>query len=354
MDIEKLKNWFTHHQRDFPWRVDHTPYRVWVSEVMLQQTQASVVIPYFLRWMERFPTIRHLAKATQEEVVKEWEGLGYYSRARNLHAGAKMLVENFGGNLPFEEDKLKTIKGLGPYTIGAIRSFAFRQKAAAVDGNVIRVISRLSGVEEDMAKAKNQKIINEKVYNLLPEKEPWVISEALIELGATVCKKVPICHECPLKGECHAFLHNKTEKLPFKSTKTKYTTIHRSVAVIICGSSILLRKGRKGKVMEGLYEFPYFETSEDEKNHDQQVIHRVRKDLSLDIEISNTLAKETHSYTRFRVHLYPILCTSNSQLIIKNHGWYTFEDVALLPFSSGHKRVLLAVQQHLANVHLID
>ena len=156
---------------------------------MLQQTQVSVVIPYFDRWMNRFPTLRHLAKATLDEVIKEWEGLGYYSRARNLHEGARYVLEKHEGILPETREELQKIKGLGPYTIGAIRSFAFHHKAAAVDGNVIRVLARYFKIEDDIAKPKTIQMIRDRAEAILPEIEPWIVAEALIELGATLCTK---------------------------------------------------------------------------------------------------------------------------------------------------------------------
>ena len=155
---------------------------------MLQQTQVAVVIPYFLHWMQRFPTIHHLAKASLDEVVKAWEGLGYYSRVRHLHEAAKYLVEHFNGQLPSEEEDLKKIKGLGPYTIGAILSFAFHQKKAAVDGNVIRVLTRYFGLEEDISKVATVNKLRQLAQELLPDEEPWIVNEALIELGATLCQ----------------------------------------------------------------------------------------------------------------------------------------------------------------------
>jgi A/G-specific adenine glycosylase len=337
MNIQTLKQWFFEHKRDFPWREEHTPYRVWVSEVMLQQTQASVVIPYFMRWMIRFPTIHSLAQAPIEDVIKVWEGLGYYSRARNLHEGAKMIVKDYAGEIPSSADQLKKIKGLGPYTIGAIQCFAFHQKAAAVDGNVIRVITRLLGIDEDMAKVKHQKMLREKVYDLLPDHEPWVISEALIELGATVCKKKALCHQCPMRKNCYAALHNKVDSLPVKLKNTRYTTLHRSVVIIFCDDSVLLRKGNKGEIMEGLYEFPYFE------NHfADSIVQEVQNQLSLKVNLESVLPKESHSFTRYRVHLYPVICHAENQSRVDGHQWQQIKKLPLLPFSSGHKRVLIS------------
>ena len=185
LDFYPLKKWFLIEQRDLPWRKINDPYAIWISEIMLQQTQVAVVIPYYLKWMQRFPTIQALAEAESDEVIKMWEGLGYYSRARNLHAGARYLIEFFGGILPNNESDLAKIKGLGPYTIGALLSFAFHQKKAAVDGNVMRVMARCYELDDDIAKSKTQKKIRHLVEEILPEDESWIVNEALIELGAT-------------------------------------------------------------------------------------------------------------------------------------------------------------------------
>ncbi|MEM1283499.1 MAG: A/G-specific adenine glycosylase [Chlamydiota bacterium] len=342
MDLQALRDWFLTNQRDLPWREEHTPYRVWVSEIMLQQTQASVVIPYFLRWMERFPTIKDLADAPLEEVIKLWEGLGYYSRARNLHEGAKKIINHFGGVFPSKTEDLQSIKGIGPYTIGAIQSFAFHKKSPAVDGNVIRVITRLLGISDDMAKAKHQKMLQQKVFDLLPDYEPWVISEALIELGATVCKKKAFCRDCPMNTQCYANLHGEVEKYPVKTKNVQYTTLHRSVAVILNDQSILLQQGAKGEVMEGLYEFPYFEHSTE-----NCITYDVHQILSLNTLVVKTLERELHIFTRYRVHLYPVLLKACEKFTPPGYCWHSLDNVYSLPFSSGHRRVLVSAQPDL-------
>lgn len=218
-DTASLKRWFQSTKRDLPWRCSPSPYVVWIAEIMLQQTQVSVVEPYFLRWMQQFPSIATLARATREEVIKAWEGLGYYSRARHIHAAAQYLMEKHEGKLPSRREDLEKVKGLGPYTVGAILSFAFHQKAAAVDGNVIRVLSRYFCVEDDVGKSGTKKQIWELAEKLLPDHEPWVVVEGLIELGATVCLKRPKCAECPINKSCLGFREGKQFSLPKKEKK---------------------------------------------------------------------------------------------------------------------------------------
>jgi A/G-specific adenine glycosylase len=338
-DIEKLRAWFISQARDLPWRKNPSPYAVWVSEVMLQQTQVSVVIPYFLRWMERFPTIESLAKTSVEEVLKQWEGLGYYSRARNLHEGARYILENYNGELPSTESELRKIKGLGPYTIGAIRGFAFRQKAAAVDGNVLRVLARYHCIQEDISKIKTVKQMQKLAHDFLPDQEPWVVSEALIELGATICTKTAKCFQCPLKDTCKAFAKGKVQELPVKSSQIPVTLLYRSVAVIVCDGRVLVGRGEKEKVMADLYEFPYIELKSNEidvKSHKKQM----ESEWQLKLDWIKTLPNVKHSFTRYRALLIPQLFQIKHEKAVKGYEWHPFAALKTLPFSSGHRRIL--------------
>jgi A/G-specific adenine glycosylase len=322
--MDKLRDWFLDHQRDLPWRENRVPYRVWISEVMLQQTQVAVVIPYFHRWMQKFPTARSLAEAPLEEVMKAWEGLGYYSRARNLHLAAQRIVAEHGGELPSDPEKLAELPGFGPYTVGAVLSFAFRQRAPAVDGNVIRVLSRYFASEVDASKRNH---FEELARAVLPEEEPWVVMEGLIELGATVCQKKPRCRECPLKEECRAFRECKADLLPVKKKRAETIYLERQVAVIRWGDEVLVRQEKEAKVMAGLYEFPYA-SLEENFNMGLQLI----KLMSL------PLVK--HGFTRYDVTLYPSLYKAEEKLEITGFEWKTWNDLAKLPFSSGHRRIL--------------
>lgn len=341
-----LRKWFLKSRRDLPWRDSPTPYAVWVSEVMLQQTQVAVVIPYFLHWMERFPTIQALADAPLDSVIKAWEGLGYYSRARNLHAGARYVVQHFGGELPDDPDSLSQIKGLGPYTVGAILSFAFHRRAAAVDGNVIRVLTRFYGIEEDIAKPKTQQLVRERALDFLPQEEPWVISEALIELGATVCQKQPRCNECPLKKECNAYKQKTVDRLPYKSTKIKYEKLYRTVAIVVAEDEnrffshnrykILLRRGGEGEIMNDLHEFPFFE----EQVEIRAIGERLKEAFGLHAVACEELKQVSHSFTRYRVKLKPFICEAVSTVDVPGYFWAPIQSLEELAFSSGHKRIL--------------
>lgn len=338
LDINALKKWFLEEKRDLPWRQNPTSYAVWVSEVMLQQTQVAVVVPYFLKWMKRYPTIASLAKAPLDEVLKMWEGLGYYSRARNLHEGAKTVVDLFNGELPHEEEDLKKIKGVGPYTRGAILSFAFHKKRAAVDGNVIRVLSRYFQIKEDISKPSTIKNIWMIAESLLPEDESWIVNEALIELGATFCQKKPNCPACPLKKSCKAHINGIAHQLPIKTRKIKTEYLFRAVAVINYNDSYLIRRGKKGEIMHDLYEFPYFEITE-KGITDHQLSQLIAEQFSLKATIIRPLPSITHSFTRFQVRLNPILFSYNKTFSVEGYEWISLEKLKELPFSSGHRRI---------------
>lgn len=337
-EAEKLKVWFRREARDLPWRRAPTPYAVWISEVMLQQTQVSVVEGYFRRWMERFPTVEALAGASLEEVIKVWEGLGYYSRARHLHAAAQVLVKEYGGDLPSTREELSGIRGLGPYTVGAILSFAFRQKAAAVDGNVVRVLSRYFHIAEDVQRSSAQKKIREIAEGILPEEEPWLVAEGLIELGATVCKKDPQCWHCPIQSGCVAFALGVQGELPKKGKKIAITQLTRHVFVVVHGQEVLVRKGETGKVMADLYEFPYAEG----EVKSLAFIPTAKK--------MKSLAEVEHSFTRYRVKLLSTLWRAEEKVEVEGHTWVPFNGIDRYPFSSGHRKILEGLRRDDAHI----
>ncbi len=260
--LEELRSWFLRQRRHFPWRELATPYSVWISEIMLQQTRADVVVPYFQRWLKQFSNVHALARASLESVIKAWEGLGYYSRARNIHKTAKQIVEEFGGVLPDNESDLLKLNGIGPYTAAAIASFAHHQRAAPLDGNALRVLARWWAVQDDVTLPGTKREMQRAILKMLPISRPWEIAEALIELGALVCKKSnPDCALCPLQGTCAAFQQGLVNCLPVKAPRKKCEKLTR-LALIIEGSvkgeqCILVQRRLAHGVMRDLWEFPY-------------------------------------------------------------------------------------------------
>jgi len=313
-----LQEWFLTNRRDLPWRRDPSPYRVWVSEVMLQQTQVSVVIPYFERWMAAFPTLKALAGAPLDKVLKLWEGLGYYSRAKNLHSGAQQILQAFGGEFP-EDPTL--IKGIGRYTAGAIRSFARHERSAAVDGNVKRVLCRLYGLEEP---SENQ--LWELAEGLLPKERPWVVTEGLIELGALVCSRDPKCLVCPLRTQCVAFREGRQKELP-KKKQRQSIALTRVVGVISYRGEYLVQKGGH------LYEFPYVEVEQAPPAKKAQTL--LENALNMPLSHQKELAPQKHTFTKYRIQLFPHRFEAQE----KGEGEWV-ERLQELPFISGHRKIL--------------
>jgi A/G-specific adenine glycosylase len=336
--VEKLRLWFLKNRRCLPWRDTNNSYYVWVSEVMLQQTQVDVVFPYFERFIKKFPTLFDLAKAPVEEVIKLWEGLGYYSRARHLHVGAKMIVEQFSGVLPPHKETLLKIKGIGPYTAAAILSFAFKMKAAAVDGNVLRVLARFFGIKQSIDDSRTIAMIEKKVIEFLPKERPYEVSEGLIELGALVCKKqAPNCFSCPLRSECVAFKRQITVQLPIRKKRPKTTLIKRLVLILECEECVLVQRNTQKKIMQDLYEFPYLEITKKPTKKDAL---QYLSSLNIEAEFLGNHPMVQHSFTRFVAHLFPFSFRVREKKQIGHCDWIEKNQCHKKPFSSGHKKIL--------------
>ncbi len=250
--------WYKENARDLPWRRTKNPYYIWLSEIMLQQTRVEAVKPYFQRFIERCPTIEALANIDEEALLKLWEGLGYYSRVRNLQKAAKTVMEHYGGVLPAEYEALRGLAGIGPYTAGAIASIAFSLPYAAVDGNVLRVMSRLAADSRDITLGATKKAWEEEVVLMMPEGEEGSLTQALMELGATVClpNGVPNCAACPLRGHCKAYEKNTVMQFPVKSPKKERTKVSLSVFFLVDHNKIALQKRGKKGLLSGLWELP--------------------------------------------------------------------------------------------------
>jgi A/G-specific adenine glycosylase len=255
----KLVSWYQNNKRDLPWRNTVNPYHIWLSEVILQQTRVLQGTPYYLAFLKAFPTIEDLANAPEDKVLKMWQGLGYYSRARNLHFTAKDIVSNFGGEFPEDYKKVLKFKGIGVYTAAAITSFAFDMPYAVVDGNVIRVLSRVFGVGVPFDTSAGKKQFQQLAQELLIEKEAAIYNQAIMEFGAIQCKpKSPNCSSCPMQDFCVAYTTNSVAELPVKSKKIKVKDRFLHYLFIEQKDNIFLGK-RKSGIWTGLYEFPFLE-----------------------------------------------------------------------------------------------
>lgn len=256
-----LLAWYDRGRRILPWREDPTPYHVWLSEIMLQQTRVEAVKPYYDRFLEALPDIASLAAVEEEKLLKLWEGLGYYNRARNLKKAAQILVSEYGGRMPDDYDKIVSLPGIGSYTAGAVASIAFGKPRPAVDGNVLRVLSRLRADDRDILSAQVKKSVEEELTDVMPADRPGDFNQALMELGATVCipNGAPKCDVCPWKDLCMARAEGRTGELPQKARKKPRTIEEKTVLVIQDGARVALRKRPEKGLLAGMYEFPSVE-----------------------------------------------------------------------------------------------
>ena len=260
---DTLINWYAENHRDLPWRHNPTPYEVWLSEVILQQTRVSQGMDYYLRFVERWPTVTDLAAASEEEVLKLWQGLGYYSRARNLHQCAKQVVTLHGGEFPIDYEQLKKLKGVGEYTAAAIASIAFGLPHAVVDGNVYRVLARLYDIDTPINNNEGQKLFAQLADDLLNREKPGLHNQAMMEFGALHCTpKNPNCLLCPLQAQCLAFDHQTVMQRPVKLPKAKVTTRYFNYLVIRVKDSIYLHKRSHNDIWKNLYDFPCIESQQ--------------------------------------------------------------------------------------------
>lgn len=261
-ELEKLPLplllWYRENARTLPWRSDPTPYHVWVSEIMLQQTRVAAVLEYYRRFMEALPTVEDLATCEEERLMKLWQGLGYYSRARNLQKAARQVMEDFKGEFPAGYDAILTLAGVGEYTAGAIASIAFGVPVPAVDGNVLRVVARMTGDDGDITRPQTRNRIREGLRAAMPLEAPGDFNQALMELGATVClpNGAPLCEKCPGAGFCRAFQEGRTGELPVKTPKKARRTEERTVYLLFHAHRIALRRRPDRGLLAGLWEYP--------------------------------------------------------------------------------------------------
>lgn len=256
--VQPLLEWFEENARILPWREDPAPYRVWVSEIMLQQTRVEAVKPYFERFTKELPDIRALAECEEEKLLKLWEGLGYYNRVRNMQIAAKTVMEEYAGMLPADYEELLKLKGIGSYTAGAIASIAYEIPVPAVDGNVLRVISRVTGDRSDIMKQSVRTEMERELKKIMPEKKAGAFNQALMELGATVClpNGAPLCEKCPWQEFCEARLKDCWQEIPVKSKAKARRIEEKTVFIIRDGEKIVLHKRPAKGLLAGLYEFP--------------------------------------------------------------------------------------------------
>lgn len=339
-----LLDWYQNQKRDLPWRQTRDPYFIWVSEIMLQQTQVKKVIPYYRKWISAFPTIKKLAESPESRVLKLWEGLGYYSRAKNLRRAARIVESDYGGKVPGSYDEILKLPGVGHYSAGAILSIAFAKQTTALDGNAIRVLARLFLLPENGVSRVSLNRVRQTAEKLLPRSAPGDFNQALMELGAGVCSpKKPACPVCPVERWCQSRELGEQENYPPPKKRLPAKKIEVSAAVILRnGKTYIQQRPHKG-LMGGLWEFPGGKREKSE-SMENCLLREIREELSVDVVIQKKLMTIKHSYTQFRVTLHVYFCRLPRGRILakccEQWKWASLKDLESFPFPAANARIV--------------
>jgi len=337
MFSSKLLAWYRHHGRTLPWRGHPDPYAVWVSEIMLQQTRVEAVIPYFERWMDRFPSVQSLAEASEQDVLNLWEGLGYYSRARNLHKAAQLVVDEFDGELPRSLDGLRKLPGIGRYTAGAIASMAFGFHEPTLDGNIRRVYARLFNVEIPADSTEGEKLLWSLAAENLPKGKAGDFNQALMDLGATIClPKNPRCSECPLKDFCLAQKLGVQEARPVLKPKAEIPHVVHSAAVITQRGRVLLAKRPSKGLLGGMWEFPNGRVEADPA---RGLAKAIKTGTGLKVRAGEAMGVVQHAYSHFRVTVHAYRCELVSMSEKENLKWVKISELDEYPMGSVDRQI---------------
>lgn len=349
---QDLLSWYEQEKRSLPWRETGDPYRIWVSEIMLQQTRVDTVIPYYERFMERFPTIEDLAEADLEEVYRLWEGLGYYSRAKNLHLAVREVKEQYGGVVPDTPEEIHKLKGIGPYTAGAILSIAYNLPEPAVDGNVMRVLSRIFLIEEDITKGKTRKIFEELVRKIIAKEDPSSFNQALMELGALICTpKSPKCIGCPVYSHCGAVKEGRQEELPVKTKSKKGKSVEMAVGLVQKENQrwLICKRPPEG-LLANLWEFPGVEASLDEEKMQVSLTRFLYHQFGIKALPKQKLLEYSHvfSHLQWNIHLYSctLLSVGHKMDLPVEHQWVTIEEMDQFPFSASQRKIVTYLKEN--------
>lgn len=325
--INDLLDWYDANARELPWRNQSNPYYTWVSEIMLQQTRVEAVKGYFARFIEALPTIQDLANAKEDELLKLWEGLGYYNRVRNMQKAAITVVEQYNGELPRDYKALLSLSGIGTYTAGAIGSIAYQLPVPAVDGNVLRVTKRLTGSYDDIMLPKVKKELEEDMLKIMPKTRSGDLNQALMDLGATICipNGKPLCIQCPLNEKCKAYKENLTDELPVKSSKKGRKIQEKTVILFYCNGEYALHKRPDKGLLAGLWEFPNIDKSLSIPKLEELLKKENIEDYSLEL-----LGEGKHIFSHIEWHMigYRVILPSKDSELFEDLQWYSKEEIA--------------------------
>jgi A/G-specific adenine glycosylase len=337
----KLLRWFEKKGRDLPWRKILDPYAIWISEIMLQQTQVATVIPYYQRFLKSFPTVQHLAKSDLPKVLKIWEGLGYYSRARNLHRASKIILNHFQGKIPDHLTDLLSLPGIGKYTAGAILSIAYNKEAPILDGNVRRVLSRLFAVSKDPKKTVG--LLWKISESLIPKGRSNAFNQALMDLGAMICTpREPQCSRCPLSHFCKGKASGNPERYPFKGVKKRIPHVVALAAVIQKDGKVLLNQRPPKGLLGGLWEFPNWRSEEKKRLRLRlRLRNHIKKEMGMNVKVRESFGTFKQAFTHFKLTLHVFNC---EPIAGRGKGkWIPIKDVDQLAMSRIHRRIANAI-----------
>ena len=343
-----LGSWFATNRRDLPWRQSKDPYQIWLSEIILQQTRVEQGLPYFDRFLTRFPTVESLASANIDDVLIVWEGLGYYSRARNLHKAATQIVQERDGALPVTFDDWLKLPGVGPYTAAAVSSIAHGEARAVVDGNVIRVLSRLVALDTEVGTAQGKREISALADALLDRSSPGLHNEALMELGALVCiPRQPDCSSCPFQDSCLAYSTDRMHEFPRKKRKPKVPHYDISVGIIRDGRDrVFIQRRADEAMLGGLWEFPGGKNEKGE-SLEETCVREIREEIGVDVIVTEHIASLDQAYSHFKISLHAYACEAIGDLLPVSSlqtAWVTREELAGYAFPRANRRLFDLVE----------
>ncbi len=343
-----LLRWYRGHQRGLPWRKTRDPYRIWISEIMLQQTTVAAVIPYYERWIKRFPDVETLSRAPLQSVLKEWQGLGYYQRARNLHRAAGILIEKYAGIIPDDYAALIELPGFGPYTTAAVLSIAYDLSYPVLDANVRRVVMRLMALSGEANSGKDRSILRF-LRPHLPSRKMGTFNQALMELGALVCRSQnPACLLCPVTEFCKAYERGQQEVIP-RPRKQVYTQLEAVVGIIREQDRYLIQKRPETGLLAGLWEFPGGKVEPGE-SLEQALYREIREELGVEVAAHSYLTSVEHAYTQYRVKLHAFACSLKQEPELswrkQTRRWITLKGMRRFPFPSGSVRLIRFLEKN--------
>jgi A/G-specific adenine glycosylase len=339
-----LIKWYTQHHRRLPWRATRDPYRVWVSEVMLQQTQVATVIPYYVSFIDRYPYVETLARAELDGVLKAWEGMGYYARARNLHRAAMEVCERHGGRVPRDPGEFRSLPGVGEYICAAVQSIAFGAPLAVVDGNVKRVLARLFGIEAPVNRPAGNRLVREAAERLLDTSDPGTFNQAVMELGALLCRpSSPSCGDCPLAGPCVARGASRQATLPVREKRPPRPTHHVAVGVVENRGRLLITRRKPDGLLGGLWEFPGGKVRDGE-SAGEACAREIGEETGISVEVGEHVASVSHAYSHFKVEMDVFRCRFRGGEIVLDgpvdYRWIAPDEIGQYPIPKASHKIL--------------